>query len=849
MTVQKTRVGHVDQASQITVEPVGNVTKTNVQSALEQLTSLVTPNDAEFVVGLADVDLPNARVLTDTATISWNVATANQAKANIADAELLALAGLTSAADSAPYFTGSGTAALATLTTFGRSLIDDADAPTARATLGLVIGTNVQAYDAELAAIASTTSAADALPYFTGSGTATTTTLTAAARTVLDDTTVGAMLTTLGGQPVDATLTALAAYNTNGLLTQTAADTFTGRTLTGPAAGITVSNGNGVSGNPTLALANDLSAVEGLASNGLAARTATDTWAVRTITGPAAGITVSNGDGVSGNPTLALADDLAALEALAGTNTIYYRSGASTWSAVSIGSLLSFSAGTLNITDAELAALAGLTSAADSAPYFTGSGTAALMTVTTAARTVLDDTTVGAMLTTLGGQPLDATLTSLAAYNTNGLLTQTAADTFTGRTITGTANEITATNGDGVSGNPTLSLPSALTFTGKTVTGGTFSGAATTGTFDVQQALTFSGDISPSQITADQNNYAPTGFSTATVLRLNSDATRNITGLAGGSDGRTVFIHNVGSFNIVLKDESASSTAGNRFALTADVTLAADATSMLQYDSTSSRWRVIGGAGSGGAGDALTSGTLAQFAATTSAQLAGVISDETGSGALMFATSPTITTDITIPNAGLKLFDTDSSHKLAVVPGSNLTANRTLTVTTGDADRTIDVTLGRHTMPIGSVIAWTTGTAPTGTLECDGSAVSRTTYADLYAVVGTIYGTGNGSTTFNLPDYRGEFLRGWAHGSTNDPDKASRTDAGGGGTGDNIGTKQGYQVQAHTHTYNTSTTDSGADTRADGSGSGATNSPTTSSTGGNETRPRNVNVMFCIVYQ
>ncbi|QGH73072.1 MAG: YadA domain-containing structural protein [Podoviridae sp. ctviO18] len=57
-------------------------------------------------------------------------------------------------------------------------------------------------------------------------------------------------------------------------------------------------------------------------------------------------------------------------------------------------------------------------------------------------------------------QDLDSTLTALAAYNTNGLLTQTAADTFTGRTITGTSNQITVANGDGVSGNPTLSIPS-----------------------------------------------------------------------------------------------------------------------------------------------------------------------------------------------------------------------------------------------------------------------------------------------------------------------------------------------------------------------------------------------------
>lgn len=105
--------------------------------------------------------------------------------------------------------------------------------------------------------------------------------------------------------------------------------------------------------------------------------------------------------------------------------------------------------------------------------------------------------------------------------------------------------------------------------------------------------------LSPSQITANQNDYNPSGAGAADVLRLTSDAARDITGFGFPAGGKTILVLNVGSNNIVLKDESASSTAANRFALNADVTLAADQASMLWYDTTSSRWRVIGGTGSG----------------------------------------------------------------------------------------------------------------------------------------------------------------------------------------------------------------------------------------------------------
>lgn len=123
--------------------------------------------------------------------------------------------------------------------------------------------------------------------------------------------------------------------------------------------------------------------------------------------------------------------------------------------------------------------------------------------------------------------------------------------------------------------------------------------SAQAGSIDVQGTFQLSSDISPSQITADQNNYAPTGYDTCTSMRLSTDASRTITGIQGGTDGRKLIIHNIGSFDLVLADESGSSTAGNRFALDADVTLGTDQSTDFWYDSTTSRWRQIGGTGGG----------------------------------------------------------------------------------------------------------------------------------------------------------------------------------------------------------------------------------------------------------
>jgi len=123
-------------------------------------------------------------------------------------------------------------------------------------------------------------------------------------------------------------------------------------------------------------------------------------------------------------------------------------------------------------------------------------------------------------------------------------------------------------------------------------------------------------------------------------------------------------------------------------------------------------------------------------------------------------------------------------------------------------------------MPAGVILPFGGATAPTGWLVCDGSQVSRTQYADLFAAIGTAHGSGDGSSTFHLPDFRGRFLRGADGGAGRDPDKASRTAANSGGAvGDAVGSVQGnataknalavsggtasgtFGSSSHSHTY------------------------------------------------
>lgn len=153
---------------------------------------------------------------------------------------------------------------------------------------------------------------------------------------------------------------------------------------------------------------------------------------------------------------------------------------------------------------------------------------------------------------------------------------------------------------------------------------------------------------------------------------------------------------------------------------------------------------------------------------------------------------------------------------------------------------------GGASVPSGSVFPFAGTSAPTGYLVADGSAISRSTYADLFAVIGTTYGAGDGSTTFNLPDLRGIFVRGAGSQTI-----SSITYSG------TLAAKQGDQMQGHKHDIpsNFSNNTAGSNTPM-GSASGLSGylpseGPISDGTNGtprvgSETRPANISLTYII---
>jgi microcystin-dependent protein len=164
-------------------------------------------------------------------------------------------------------------------------------------------------------------------------------------------------------------------------------------------------------------------------------------------------------------------------------------------------------------------------------------------------------------------------------------------------------------------------------------------------------------------------------------------------------------------------------------------------------------------------------------------------------------------------------------------------------------DSTIPIAeLTKGIVPAGAVMAFAMETEPTGWVECNGAEVSRTvTYDVLFAAIGTAFGTGDGSTTFDLPDMRGQFARGWDHTRGLDPNDDTRTESGtGGATGDSVGSIQTDEFKSHTHAINSlGTTGANLNTLMFDQTSGNTDGVAIA-TGGDETRPTNIYLMYCI---
>ena len=270
-----------------------------------------------------------------------------------------------------------------------------------------------QPYDPELAALASVVSSADMVPYFTGSQTANLTPLTPFARSLLDDADAATMRTTLGVdalQPLDDDLTAIAALTgTNTIYYRSGAGTW----------------------SPVVIGAN------------------------LTFTGGTLSATGGGGGGGSVNTSGPVT---------ASQLTAYADGSGNLIKGINVGAALTYDGTTLNAKlgaggaqpyDAELAALAGVTSGANLVPIFTGVGAASQFTVTPFAQTLLDDPSDAAMRTTLGidlsaFQPIDPDLTALAALTgTNNIYYRSAANTWSsvviGANLTFTGGTLSAT--------------------------------------------------------------------------------------------------------------------------------------------------------------------------------------------------------------------------------------------------------------------------------------------------------------------------------------------------------------------------------------------------------------------
>lgn len=246
--------------------------------------------------------------------------------------------------------------------------------------------------------------------------------------------------------------------------------------------------------------------------------------------------------------------------------------------------------------------------------------------------------------------------------------------------------------------------------------------------------------LSPAQITSNQNDYNPNGWTSggapygASIVRLDTDASRDITGWAGGVSGRIVIRSNVGSNPIVLKHD-VTSTAANRYTLAgaADLTINAGESWMEYYDGTSSRWRVLGRFSTGGGGSSVGINTEVQLSDGAGGFVAGGIT----------MASSTLTLGLSTDSSTSKLITTDGSGN----PPSIDIRPKTATASNG-ASMTVEGGAASGAFQAGSVFI--TGGAASGSAIAAGTVIVRGGSASvsglaggLTAILGGNAGSGN----------------------------------------------------------------------------------------------------------
>lgn len=294
---------------------------------------------ASAAAGSASAASTSASAAAGSATTASTAATnAGNSATAAAGSATTASTAATNAGNSASAAAGSATAAGNSATAAATSAADALDSANDAAAIAATIGS----LDSLTDVVITTPTDGQALIYDNasgnwingaggggGTGTVTSVDVTAPAAGLTFSggpiTTSGAIIAALAND-----LAALEGLSGTGFSARTAVDTWAVRTLTAPAAGFTISEPAGVAGNPTFALSDDLAGLEGLGTIGIVVRTGTNTYATRALSAPSSGFGINQSAGIGGNPSFILNDDLAALEGLA-TTGIARRTGTSTW--------------------------------------------------------------------------------------------------------------------------------------------------------------------------------------------------------------------------------------------------------------------------------------------------------------------------------------------------------------------------------------------------------------------------------------------------------------------------------------------------------------------------------------